>query len=222
MTTTPIEQLHRVDPVIITTSPAEGDPLALGHYLNLGLTPDQVIAFQQLRPAIHGPVAAALALTFIGGFLTMGVGVLGAWSANGFDFLKVMSSQSVMPVDSAVWGSAGMVLLAAFVATLIVSQRAYAAAAAVFDRERALLWDECRGSLAPAVGFSGEAEDALGRMEALAAEANGLWKGKVPLSVRESFVAACAALAARSAGEAGRVLDGVAEALAGKAVVAVA
>jgi hypothetical protein len=192
----------------------------LRHYLNIGLTSDQVKAFQLLRPTIHGRVAAVLALTFVGGFLAMSVGVVGAWSANGFNVAKVMSSRSVMPVDSSVWGSVGILLLAVFVATLIASQRANAAKAAAFDGERALLWEECRGSLVLVDGFSGEAEHAVVRLELLAEEANGIWESRVPLMVHESFVAAGAALGAGSAGEAGRILDGVAEVLSGEVVTA--
>jgi hypothetical protein len=103
-----------------------------------------------------------MAVTFVGGFLGMAVGVLGAWSANGFDFVQVMSAKSVMPVESAVWGSVGIILLAVFVAILVFAQRANSAEAAVFDAERASLWVECGDSLSPIGGFSGEAEDVVG------------------------------------------------------------
>jgi hypothetical protein len=201
-------------PIVITTNPASGDPVRLGHYLNLGLGPEEVAAFAQMRPAIPGPVAAVLTGTFVGGAVSLLLGVWGAWSANGFDAARVFSELAVMPGSAAACGVVGVALLAVFAAVLLVAVRATARAATVFDGERASLWDASGDSLASLEGGSGEAEDVAGRLGVLAAEANELWPGAVPADVRESFAAAGAALAAGSAGEASRVLDGVVEVLA--------
>lgn len=201
-------------PIVITTNPASGDPVRLGHYLNLGLGAEQVAAFALMRPAIPGRVAAVLTASFAGGAVSLLLGVWGAWSANGFDAARVFSELAVMPGSAAVCGVVGVALLAVFAAVLLVAVRATARAAAVFDGDRVSLWESAGDSLVSLEGLSGEAEDVAGRLGALAAEANELWPGAVPADVRESFAAAGAALAAGSAGEAARVLDGVAEVLA--------
>lgn len=190
--------------------------MRIGHYLNLGLGPDGVTAFQQARPAVQGRVALFLTACFVGGLAGLFVGVWGAWSGNGFDGARVFSADAVTPAYATVWGWAGVGLLAVFLGVLGVARRSAGRAAEAFDAVHAVLWEQSGRFLVLVDGFSGEADDVMVRLGALADEVNERWPSGAPSAVRELFVTAARLLAEGSAGAASLVLDGVAGVLGGE------